>query len=230
MIASRRGRTSGPILRATAASPSTRTAFSGTTRNWTYRRECFFTSPRLRGEVGAQRRVRGTIRESEPVESPPHPPPLPPRGARGHTADGDTSGPLWILPIPSVDRGHRQLCQFDAVDAADVERHHGCAVGLAAVCEDLHAAVDAGLMLDRVLVEQIFLQIVLAGAQHKAVRREEGEVQALLGADRTVARGYHREIAGAFEAHHAAMAAAGVGLAVRHRSAPLSHQTPGSRR
>src|ERR1700738_5668178 len=104
MIASRRGRTSGPILRATAASPSTRTAFSGTTRNWTYRRECFFTSPRLRGEVGAQRRVRGTIRESEPVESPPHPTPLPASGARGHTADGGTSGAVWVLQILSVDR------------------------------------------------------------------------------------------------------------------------------
>src|SRR5437588_4265154 len=39
--------------------------------------EVALTSPRLRGEVGdaAQRRLRvkGTIRESEPAESPPHP-------------------------------------------------------------------------------------------------------------------------------------------------------------
>jgi hypothetical protein len=40
------------------------------------------TSPRLQGEVGAQRRVRGTFREPEPVESPPHPNPLPAGGER----------------------------------------------------------------------------------------------------------------------------------------------------
>ena len=43
------------------------------------------TSPRLRGEVAAlfARRVRGAIRESEPVERAPHPNPLPAKsGAR----------------------------------------------------------------------------------------------------------------------------------------------------
>src|ERR1700730_13092637 len=35
------------------------------------------TSPRLRGEVDAKRRVRGTLRESESVERAPHPNPLP---------------------------------------------------------------------------------------------------------------------------------------------------------
>src|SRR5204863_6053650 len=59
------------------------------------RRRGWFTSPRLRGEVGdgakQSLRVRGTIRESEPVESPPHPlarcsRPLPSSGARGRTA------------------------------------------------------------------------------------------------------------------------------------------------
>jgi hypothetical protein len=32
-----------------------------------------FTSPRLRGEVGAKRRVRGPFNTSERLESPPHP-------------------------------------------------------------------------------------------------------------------------------------------------------------
>jgi len=45
-----------------------------------------FTSPRLRGEVGfgaeRQIRVRGTIHKPKPVESPPHPNPLPARGER----------------------------------------------------------------------------------------------------------------------------------------------------
>src|SRR5438067_9311357 len=44
----------------------------------------FLTSPRLRGEVGTQRkaasRVRGTIRESEYMERAPHPNPLPAKG------------------------------------------------------------------------------------------------------------------------------------------------------
>jgi hypothetical protein len=40
-------------------------------------REVYFTSPRLRGEVGAKRRVRGIIGESRPIERAPHPNPLP---------------------------------------------------------------------------------------------------------------------------------------------------------
>jgi len=43
-----------------------------------------FTSPRLRGEVDRAKRgrVRGTLRESEPVEGAPHPDPLPASGER----------------------------------------------------------------------------------------------------------------------------------------------------
>ena len=44
--------------------------------------EFFFTSPRLRGEVGAKRRVRGAIGESDYAVSPPHPNPLPAGGER----------------------------------------------------------------------------------------------------------------------------------------------------
>jgi hypothetical protein len=49
---------------------------------WKISASAFLTSPRLRGEVGAQRRVRGAIREFELVEGPPHPNPLPARGER----------------------------------------------------------------------------------------------------------------------------------------------------
>jgi len=49
----------------------------------------YFTSPRVRGEVGAQRRVRGALRESEPVESPPHPDPLRASSARLDPAGGE---------------------------------------------------------------------------------------------------------------------------------------------
>src|SRR5260370_41593137 len=77
----------------------------------------FFTSPRLRGEhrlpsaavlveerrseasAIAQRRVRGTIRESEPVESPPHPGPLRASFARLDPAGGEGGGrPARALP------------------------------------------------------------------------------------------------------------------------------------
>src|SRR6267378_2500716 len=127
---------------------------------------------------------------------------------------------LRSLPVAPVDRRHREFCELDAVDAADVERHHFTAVGLAAAREHVDAAVVAELMPDRVPVEQVFLQIVLAGAELKTLRRQEREMQALLGADRAVAGGHHRKIGGAFEAHQAAMAAAGIGLRVGHRSAP----------
>ena len=65
--------------------------------------------------------------------------------------------------LRSIDRRHRQLRQFDAVDAAHIERHHFAAVRLGAAREDVDAAIDAELMLDRVLVEEIFPQIFLAG-------------------------------------------------------------------
>jgi hypothetical protein len=42
----------------------------------------FSTSPRLRGEVGAKRRVRGRLRKLRLVERPPHPDPLPASGER----------------------------------------------------------------------------------------------------------------------------------------------------
>src|ERR1700719_4448301 len=71
------------------------------------------------------------------------------------------------LPVPSIDRHHRKFCKLDAVDAADVQRHHFGAVGLAAAREHVDAAVDAELVPDRVPVEHIFLQIVLAGAELK---------------------------------------------------------------
>jgi hypothetical protein len=44
-----------------------------------------------------------------------------------------------------------------------------------------------------VLVEQIFPQIVLAGAQLKTLWRQKREMQALLDADRAVAGGYGGE-------------------------------------
>jgi hypothetical protein len=57
------------------------------------------TSPRLRGEVGAKRRVRGAIHESEPVESPPHPNPLRASFARLDPARGERESQLRaILP------------------------------------------------------------------------------------------------------------------------------------
>src|SRR5260370_13164294 len=101
---------------------------------------------------------------------------------------------MTISSVSSVNRRHRKFCKLDVVDAADVQRHHFGAVGLAAAREHVDAAVDAELMLYRVFVEQVFPQVLLAGAQMKTVRRQEGEMQALLGADRTVARGYHGKV------------------------------------
>src|SRR3954454_2203045 len=51
-------------------------------------------------------------------------------------------------PIPSVNRRHLNLRQFDAVDAAHVERDHVAAVGLGAAGEHVDAAIDAELMAD----------------------------------------------------------------------------------
>jgi hypothetical protein len=51
----------------------------------------FLTSPRLRGEVGLRLgaiRVRGPLREAEPVETPPHPDLLPARGEKGQAVLG----------------------------------------------------------------------------------------------------------------------------------------------
>src|SRR5262245_23657051 len=120
-------------------------------------------------------------------------------------------------PAPAVHRRHLDPGEIDAVHAAHIHRHHLAAVGLDAAREHFDAAVHAKLMADGVLVEEIFLQILLAGAELKALRGHKGEVQALLGADRAVAGGDHGKIAGAFEPHLATMASAGKGLAVGHR-------------
>src|SRR5580700_106291 len=134
------------------------------------------------------------------------------------SSPGMTSWRAAALPIPPIDRRHRELRQLNAVDAAHIERNHVRAIRLGAAREHVDTAIIAELVADGVLVEQIFLQILLAGAQLKALRRHEGEVQALLGADRAVARSHHGEIRGALEADHAAMATAGECPRVGHAS------------
>src|ERR1041385_5747723 len=87
-----------------------------------------------------------------------------------------------MLHAAPVDRPHRELRQLDAVDAADIECHHLAAIGLLAAGKHLDAAVGAHLVADGVLVEEIFLQAVLAGIKTKPRRVEKGEMQPLLGA------------------------------------------------
>src|SRR3984893_2052255 len=187
--ASPRAPISRPISPATGASPSTRKAFFATTRRWIFNHTVI---PRwsVRTRPGISRfRVHAIA-------------------CPGMTA--------LRSPVPPVDRRHRDLGEVDAVDATDVQRHHLGAVGPHAAGEHVDTAIDAQLMADGVLVEQIFLQILVAGAELKALRRQEREMQPLLGADRAVARRHHGKIAGAFEPNLAAMAAAGEGFLVGH--------------
>ncbi len=120
------------------------------------------------------------------------------------------------LPAAAVHRHHREGREIDMVDGRDVERDHLGAVGLGAAREHLNPAFGAELVADGVLVEEIFLQHLGAGAKLKILRRQEREVQALLGADRAVARRDGCEIGGAFITHLAAMAATGVSASIRH--------------
>src|SRR4249920_717157 len=58
----------------------------------------FSTSPRLRGEVGAKRRVRGRLHKLRLAERPPHPDPLPASGERESEArclPDDPCGPAY---------------------------------------------------------------------------------------------------------------------------------------
>ena len=66
-----------------------------------------------------------------------------------------------------------RLGKLDAVDAADIERDHGGSVGLVAARKHFDAAIAAGLMADRVFVEEVFFQVVFAGAKLKTRRRQE---------------------------------------------------------
>src|SRR6516164_382510 len=78
---------------------------------WAKRSRHVFTSPRTRGGVGAlARRVKGPLRESEPVEKAPHPDPLPASGEREkgrHAAGGNPSlvlSPACRLKISQIRR------------------------------------------------------------------------------------------------------------------------------
>ena len=116
----------------------------------------------------------------------------------------ERDGILNLVPVvldPETPEDHRRaIAEFYSLDDPD----------FAGWCRRVHTQIP-GLYPAK---------IVFAGAQLEAFRRNEREMQALLGANRAVARGYHGEIRGAFEAHQAAMAAAGEGLAVGHRFAP----------
>src|SRR5262249_33660334 len=70
---------------------------------WSRRKRAADTSPRLRGEVDAPERSEGASgeggsRPAEPVESPPHPDPLPASGEREFD-------PATLPPIESIDAG-----------------------------------------------------------------------------------------------------------------------------
>jgi hypothetical protein len=130
---------------------------------------------------------------------------------------------LPVSPAAAIDHRHCELRQIDPVDAAHIQRHHIRAVGLLFEGEHLDAAINAVLMPDGMAIEQILFEIVLAGAKLKAPRRHEGEMQPFLGADRAVAIAHNRKIGGAFEAHLAAMAAAGVSLAAGCPRSSLGH-------
>src|SRR5207302_7477386 len=93
-------------------------------------------------------------------------------GARERSADAEIA-----LSIPPSERRHRDLGELDAVEAADVQRYHLGAVGPLAAGEHVDPAVDAELMPDGVLVEEIFLEVFLAGTELKVLRRQEREMQ-----------------------------------------------------
>ena len=77
---------------------------------------------------------------------------------------------MAVSHASSIQRRHLQLRKFDAVDAAHIQRHHIAAIGLLTARKDVDAAIDAELVVDRVLVEEVFLQILLAGAELKVAR------------------------------------------------------------
>ena len=56
------------------------------------------TSPRLRGEVGAKRRVRGSLSEFELVERAPHPNPLPAKSGERGCIEFLTARPRSVSP------------------------------------------------------------------------------------------------------------------------------------
>ena len=103
------------------------------------------------------------------------------RDTPGHEAAKDTASEA--LPVPAIHRRHLEAGKLDAVDAADIERDHGRSVGLVAARKHLDAAIATGVMVDRVLVEEVFFQVIFAGAELKTRRWQKGEMQTALGAD-----------------------------------------------
>src|SRR3546814_46071 len=112
------------------------------------------------------------------------------------------------LEARAVDLLERQSIEIDARHAAQVDRADLAAIWPLALGEGLRAAGGAEAVRDRVLVEVIIGQRVLARGQREDVGGQEREQEALAAAVRAIAaqRGFGR-VGVDRERHRAAMAA-----------------------
>src|SRR5450756_2842104 len=117
----------------------------------------FSTSPRLRGEVGAKRRVRGPLRESELVEAPPHPNPL-------HSPSQTGVNALMAS-------GAREPAEFDAIHCICIDPAHVARVW-PLVSHLIRAAMRKGRISEFADVERAVLdgqQLLWVAADRRAI-------------------------------------------------------------
>src|SRR2546428_1748218 len=113
--------------------------------------------------------------------------------------------PDRLLPMLAVEGVGTDVCQVDAVEAADFDAE---LVGIRARhVEGVNAAMPAEGVLGGSRVELVGRELVLAAQQLEPFRRHDEMQKAFLGADRAIALGDVREVRSDAKANAAAMAA-----------------------
>src|ERR1700720_3351439 len=128
------------------------------------------------------------------------------------------------LKVAAVERHQRERGNVEIVKATHVDRDRICALCGPPARECADPALWAELMVNGLLAELIVLQVLQARTQRKLVRRDEHPQRAPLLADRAVAGDHAADVGCDLETDLAAVAAAGVIPALRHRDLQRRNQ------
>jgi hypothetical protein len=132
--------------------------------------------------------------------------------------------PRRALKVAAVERHQRERGNVEIVKATHVDRDRLCALRCPPARECADTALWAELMVNALLAELIVLQVLQARTQRKLVRRDEYPQRAPLLADRAVAGDHAADVGCDLETNLAAVTAAGVIPALRHRDLQRRNQ------
>jgi hypothetical protein len=144
-------------------------------------------------------------------------------GSSGRTSSrypiqpGGSAYLLNALQRTAIEMLNRHASQVDSIEAANIDRGHRIAVGVAAFSIRMNATRSAKAMLDNVLVERVRADGLFRCEQVQVFARHKPQKRSFTGAHRAIARHRPVELAFYLEGNLATVTA----TVVLHLSSPL---------